>query len=189
MRRRTRFAGWIAAGIFAGLAVALHPSHARPATPLLLLGPVAPLAAEIQWLRFHAATQRGEMPRALGLAEGALALDPSSTAGWERLAAHLLFDRASRERTPDLAPRRAAFQAGVAVVAHGVECAQDPAALELFLGLALVSKAELDPELRPGGSRELLAEAAAALERASALGSERAAAIAPQVRARATEGR
>lgn len=173
---------------FGALALALGawftaPPPAAEGPRLFLLGPFASLAAQLQWLRFHAASRRGEEARALGLAESALALDPRASAGWETLAAHLVFDLASREREPDLARRRAWFEAGLALLARGVEHTAQPAELELFRGLVLFAKAAGDPELDPGGAPALRAAAAAALERAAALGDAKAAALAAQVRA------
>lgn len=179
--------GW--AGVLALAFLAAHLRAPRTATgaPLLLLGPLAPLAAQVQWLRFQASLERGDGERALELAESALALDPRANAGWERLAAHLLFDRASPEREPDPARRRSFVDAGLAVASRGAELAERPEELELFAGLALLSKVEVDPELRPGGARELLSEAAVRLARAAALGSPAAAELLPHVRARAAE--
>jgi len=187
VRRARLIAGWTGVAGLAWLAGWLHPGHEPSATPLFLLGPVAPFAAQVQWLRFHAASLRGETPRALELAESALALDPRSSAGWERLAAHLLFDLASREREPALERRRAFFQAGLAVLARGAERAAEPGALEFYRALALIGKAEADPELSQGGAGELYAEALAALERAAARGDARAAELQPQVRKRAAD--
>ncbi|HEX6883060.1 MAG TPA: hypothetical protein VF530_06740 [Planctomycetota bacterium] len=187
MTRASTALGW--AGVLVLALVAGHLRAPRPATgtPLLLLGPIAPLVAQVQWLRFQASLERGEGERALELAESALALDPRANAGWERLAAHLLFDRASPEREPDPARRRSFVAAGLAVVTRGAELAERPGELALLAGLALLSKAEVDPELRPGGARELREEAATWVERAAALGSTQAAELRPHVRARAAE--
>ncbi len=180
--RRGLWLGALALALVAWLAPAPPPAGGPR---LLVLGPFASLAAQLQWLRFHAASRRGEEARALELAESALALDPRASEGWETLAAHLVFDLASREREPELARRRAWFEAGLALLARGVERAAQPAELELFGGLVLFAKAAGDPELDPGGARALRAAAAAALERAAALGDPRAAALAAQVRASA----
>ncbi len=175
---------------FAVLALALVPvacpPPAVPAPPRLwLLGPCAELVAQLQWLRFHAASRRGEEARAFELAEGALALDPRATEGWQTLAAHLVFDLASREREPDLLRRRAWFEAGLAVLERGAERAARPEELELLRGLVLFDKAGRDPELDPRGAPALYAASAAAFERAAALGEPRAAELLAQARAAA----
>lgn len=181
----SRSLAWAAVVALALASLAWPPPRASAPAPLLLLGPFAELCAEVQWLRFQAAQRRGEEARALELAESALALDPRASEGWQALAAHLVFDLASREREPDLARRRAAFQAGLAVLARGAERSARPQELELFRGLVLVAKAQHDPELDPRGAPALLRAAAEAFERAAELGDERAAELAAQVRAEA----
>ena len=182
-----RRVAWLAALALACLALAFPPPRAAGRAPLLLLSPFAELAAQVQWLRFHVATRRGEEARALALAESALALDPRASDGWEALAAHLALDLASREREPDLARRCAWFEAGLAALARGAERAARPAELELYRALLLANKAELDPELHPRGAAGLAEDSLAALERAAALGDERALELLPQARAAARE--
>ena len=189
MSRTQRLAGWAAVVALAGTALVLQAPRPRAPTRLFLLGPLAPLAAQVQWLRSQAAGSRGQEARALELAESALALDPSRVEGWERLAAHLLFDLASREREPDLARRRSLFEAGRAVLARGGAQSSEPGELELFQALAWISKASSDPELHPLGARGLYDEAVVALERAAARGESRAAELLPQARALAAEAR
>ena len=183
-----RLLAWIAVAALALLPVACPPPRASGPAPLLLLGPFAELWAQVQWLRFQSASRRGEEARALELAESALALDPRASEGWQTLAAHLAFDLAAREREPVLARRRACFLAGLAVLQRGAERSERPAELELFRGLVLAAKAESDPELDPGGAPVLLLRAAEAFERAARLGDERAAELAPQMRAEAARG-
>lgn len=183
MSRAARRALWGAVIGLALVGLVARPPRPRAAPALALLGPVAELAAEVQWLRFHAASRRGEEARALELAESALALAPEASEGWQVLAAHLVFDLASREREPELARRRAWFEAGLALLARGVARAAQPGELELFRGLMLLGKAESDPELDPRGAAALLSAGAEALERAAALGDARAAELVPQVRA------
>lgn len=154
-----------------------------PATPAQrrdgLLGPFAALAAELEWLRFQAAAERGEEARALALAERALALAPRSTAGWQFLAAHQGYQCASPGREPELARRRAWFEAALATLDRGRAHAAHPEELELFRALLLLSRADLDPELVPGGARELATRARAALAEAARLGSREAAELGP----------
>lgn len=148
-----------------------------------LLGPFAALAAELEWVRFQQALERGEEARALALAEHALALAPHSTAGWQMLAAHLGYGRAAPNAEPDLARRRAWFEAALALLERGRARAAHPEELELFRALYLVSRAEQDPELVAGGAPELLARARAALLEAARLGSAQAAELAPYLEA------
>jgi hypothetical protein len=178
-----RSLGWLTVLALAWVASVLHPPQRHGRTGLVLLGPVAPLLAEVQWLRFQAASLRGHDARALELAEGALALAPERAEGWERLAAHLLFDRASRERQEELADRRTLFQAGMAVLARGIEESRARADLEFFRALAFISKATTDPELDVRGPSGLYGEAVEALERAAAEGDLRAEELLPHVRA------
>jgi hypothetical protein len=183
--RTLRTLAWALVCVLVAVAVARPPERRAGRTPLFVLAPFAELAAEVQWVRFQGASLRGETARALELAESALALDPTAGAGWERLAAHLAYDLASREREPDLARRRAWFAAGLDVLARGAQEAERPAELLVFRALVLAAKAATDPELAPGGERELLHAAAAALEEAAAHGDPRAAGLAAQVRAEA----
>jgi len=166
------------AATLAALALCLAPLLAPP-TPAArrdgLLAPFAALAAELEWVRFHGAAQRGEEARALALAEHALALAPHSTAGWQTLAAHQGYLRGAPSGEPDLARRRAWFEAALATLARGRAQAAQPDELELFRALFLLSRAEQDPELVPGGATELARAARAALESAAQLGNARAA--------------
>ena len=145
-------------------------SERPPPLPLRLFTPFAELAAEVQWVRFAMARQRGEEVRALQLAESALTLDPGNSAGWECLAAHLALFQASREREPDLARRRAWFEAGLHVLERGLECARDAGALHLQRGILLLTKAEVDPELAQGGAAEFFGRAAEAFALAAEAG-------------------
>jgi len=164
---------------------ALAQAALRGEKPAVRIAGDVQLAAEVQWLRFHAAVTAGEEARALALAEEALALDPRASAGWQSLAAHLVFDQASPALEPDPARRRTWFAAGLAVLSRGAAQAARPQELEFFRGLVLVTKAEDDPELDPGGARALRAAAVRAFERAAELGDARAAELLPQARAAA----
>jgi hypothetical protein len=183
--RALRGLAWALVGLLVVIAVVRPPERRAGRTPLFLFAPFAELAAEVQWVRFQGASLRGETARALELAESALALDPTASAGWERLAAHLAYDLASREREPDLARRRAWFEAGLEVLARGAVEAEPPGELLVFRALLLAGKAATDPALAAGGERELMRAAAAALEEAAAQGDPRAAALAAEVRAEA----
>jgi hypothetical protein len=182
---RSRALAWSAVAALALTSLACPPPRANAPVPLLLLGPFAELCSQVQWLRFQAASRRGEEARALEMAASALAFDPRASEGWQMLAAHLVFDLASREREPELSRRRAYFQAGLAVLARGTESCERPQELQLFRGLVLAAKAQNDPELDPLGAPALLRAAAEAFERAAELGDAHAAELAPQVRAEA----
>lgn len=186
---RARAASWV---LVVGLGLASWacpaPAPTQPAA-LRLLGPFAELGAQLQWLRFHAASRRGEEARALELAESALALDPRASEGWQTLAAHLAFDLASREREPRLERRRAWFETSLLVLSRGAERAAQPAEIELFRAVVLLAKAAGDPELDVGGAAALEAAGLAALQRAAELGEPRARALLDQPRAEATPAR
>jgi tetratricopeptide (TPR) repeat protein len=186
--RPVRALAWALVGLLL-LPLACRERAAEAPAALRLLGPFVELGAQLQWLRFQAASQRGEEARALELAESALALDPRATEGWQSLAGHLVFDLASREREPELARRRAWFEAGLGVLARGAERAAHPEELELFRALVLLRKAEGDPELDPGGAPALEAEARAAMARAAEHGHAQARELLPQLAVPATPAR
>jgi hypothetical protein len=152
-----------------------------------LLGPVAGLARDVQWIRFQRALLAGEEERAIALAESAIAFDPGATEGWVLLASHLAFFRASLEREDDVERRRAWFRAGVEVTRRGAEVARDPGELHLWRGLLFLDKAEMDPALDARGAPGLLAQAVLALEDADAAGHPDAPGLLAQVRALAAE--
>lgn len=180
---------WSVAGLAGALLVLpLLRDGTRAARPTGLLGPLAELAAELEWVRFEGALSRGDEARALALAEHALTLAPRSTSAWLRLAAHQGYDLASPNLEPELARRRAWFEACLATVARGRALAAEPAELELFLATYLFDRAARDPELVPGGKEQLEAGALAALEAAAAHGSELAREVLAQ-RAPATPAR
>jgi len=182
-----RYAAWTLVALLLVLSVLSRPPRRARSPHPALLGPFLELAAEVQWIRFQRARLRGEEVRALELAESALALDSRSNAGWETLAAHLALDLGSPEREPALERRRLLLQAALEVLRRGSLEAADPAALELQGGLLLVTKAETDPELRPGGAHALFGEAAAAFERAASSGLEAARDLALYARGRERE--
>ena len=160
-----------------------EPTSTGPPSRLhRLLGPVAGLARDLQWVRFQRARLAGEESRAIELAESAIAFDPGSTEGWALLATHLAFFCASTERELDLERRRAWFRAGIAVTRRGAEAARDPGELHLWRGLLHLDKVEVDPEIDPRGARGLLEEAVVALEDAQRAGHPTAAELLAQAR-------
>jgi len=166
--------GWSAVVLLAAAAVALAPRADRSregrSPAARLLGPFADLASDVQWIRFRRALIRGDEARALRLAESALALDPRATDGWELLAWHLGFFLASPDREPDLARRRAWFDAALDVAREGARRAEHPAEMHLLRGLLFQTKAQLDPAIAPGGARALWRQAAEAFAEANAAG-------------------
>ena len=163
------------------------PDPGRGGLAARLLGPVAGLAADVQWVRVHAALRAGRTELALARAETALALAPESGQGWLFLANHLAFDRASPEREPDPARRRAWIAAGLEVARRGESSCRAPAQLAAWQGLVRVQKAA-EPDLDwPGGPRALLEAAELDFSRARALGHPDGGALAAGARRRADE--
>lgn len=146
-------------------------SPTRPSVSLRLLGPASELGRSLQWVRFQRALLRGNQPRALALAESAIALDPSATDGWQLLAAHLGYFLASPEREHAPERRRMWLQAALEVTRRGAQQASHPEELHLQRGLMLLSKLDLDPQVDPAGPTGLLAGAIEALRQAAQLGS------------------
>lgn len=168
MRRPLAFAGL--ALVAAAVALAPPPRGKSSSVGLALLGPFAPLARDVQWIRFQRAHLLGNEEQAIRFAESALALDPATTDGWRLLAAHLALFHGSPERTPDPVQRRAWFRAGLAVAQRGSEQAEEPGELDLWRGLILADRADLDPPVDPEGARGLLEEAVLAFEAAARRG-------------------
>jgi hypothetical protein len=190
---RSRWAAWIAGWIVVALLVAWSVDPiSRPASgPALerILGPVASLAASVQWARVDFALRRGENARAYAEAETALRLDPERPEGWIFLAHHLLYERGSLLREPDRASRALWIQAGLETLARGERVSSDPAALLFERGVALAFLASLADEDRvwPESSAKAWELAAAAFDRSAALGRTGAAEAAALARERALE--
>jgi hypothetical protein len=171
VKRAVEVGGWVLVALLVWLG---WPSAERrvPGGSLAerLLGPVAELAADLQWVRTHDALRRGDVALAFARAESALALAPGATGGWLFLARYLAFDRASEEREVDPERRRAAVAAGLELARRGEACAREPAELALWQGLVRVKEAEEGDLAWPGGARVLLGDAVADFERAAELG-------------------
>ncbi len=136
-----------------------------------LLGPVAALAASVQWVRADVAFRRGRVELFLARAETALALAPESADGWSYLAMNQAFTLASPEREPDPARRLAWVRAGLTTAAEGERVASAPGELAILAGTIMVKTASLDPDLPwPGGLAAIWEAAAGHFERAGRLG-------------------
>ena len=178
MTRAPRVAAWIAlAALSAVSAATLRERAARAPLPAgsvaqRLFGPIASLAASVQWVRADSALRDGREALGYARAESALQLDPRDAQGWIFLAHHLIFDRASLEHGEDAGTRALWVQAGLELLQRGESAGADPAALAFDRGLVFVFLGSLDDADRafPASAAEAWAEAATAFERARALG-------------------
>ncbi len=160
-----------------------EPGRAKGTYFRRLFEPLSTLAAGVQWVRVQSAIGAGEHELALARAETALALDPSSAAGWRSVAYHLGLHLGSHEREADPERRLALLRAALAVLERGDATAGDRAALAFARGVLFYVHAEQDAELPwPGGTRELWREAADAFDRAVELGHGEAADLARDAR-------
>jgi hypothetical protein len=159
----------------------------RPVAPMeRVLGPIAGLAASVQWVRFDLAVRRGDAARAYAHAESALRLAPGDPGGWIFLAHHLVYDRASILREPDREARARWVQAGLGTLERGQTRCRQPGALLFERGIALAFQASLSDEDRawPRSRLEAWRLAAEAFEAAAELGVPHAALAAAHARAR-----
>ncbi|HEV8111200.1 MAG TPA: hypothetical protein VGR31_00340 [Planctomycetota bacterium] len=196
MSARNGWAPWIGGWIVVAalVVVALAPRGPREpsgaaSTFERIVGPVASLAASVQWARVDYSLRRGENARAYAEAETALRLDPLAPEGWIFFAHHLLYERASLLREPDARQRVLWIQAGLETLARGERVSRDPAAILFERGVALAYLASLADEDRawPESSGEAWSLAAAAFDRAAALGRPGAAEAARLARERARD--
>jgi hypothetical protein len=180
--------GWIA--VLALLASSLAPaSRARAGSTFeRLLGPVASLAASVEWVRVDVALRHGEEARAYAMAETALRIDPSDPEGWIFLAHHLIYERASLLREPDAGRRAAWIRAGLETLARGERESRDPGEILFERGVALAFLGSLADADRawPASAEEAWTLAADAFDRAAARGEPRAAEAARLARERAS---
>ena len=136
-----------------------------------LFGPVASLAASLQWVRMEAAIDAGERVRAHEIARLALELDPGSTEGWSYYARELVFQRASPTYETDPRERTRWVRLALDLLEEGSASAREPEELHHFQGQILGYLIDLEGAIPwPGGERALRLEAAEAYERAAALG-------------------
>lgn len=194
-RRLLWWFGWFGvAGLFAWAFVPAKADVARPAatSPIeRLLGPVAGLAASVQWVRFDAALRRGDGARAYARAEVALRLDPGEPRGWIFLARHLVYERGSLLREPDRAARARWIEAGLDTLRRGEPLTRDPGVLLFERGVMLAFQASLSDEDRafPRDRAEAWGLASEAFEAAGAIGTPEAARAAELARERAAQAR
>ncbi len=162
--------------LMAGLCLAAVPQRQVPrgagaSLASRLFGPIASLAASIQWVRADLAFRQGRLELFLARAQVALTLAPDAGGGWRYLAWHQAFHLASIERESDPTRRLAWVRAALATAAEGERVAADPGDLAMLSGEIVLKCALGDPELPwPGGSAELWEQAAAHFERAMGLG-------------------
>ncbi len=174
MKRDVRRGLWLAALALGSIPwiAALWPQvrSMRGALGTRLLGPLAPLCAQWQWLRFDRQVWHGDVDRALALGRSAIELDPRTESGWLRLASHMGLDRGSAERCADAQERVAWVQAALALAREGESRVRHPTALALFQAALLGQLSAEDPAFPwPGGPPALAQAARAAVERAQAL--------------------
>lgn len=155
-----------------------------------LLGPLAPIAAWIEWGRFDAAARVGDEARAWKHADRALALAPEDADGWTLLAHHAIYERANPRRTADPAERRRWVEIGLAVLARGEREARRPGRVAFKTAVVHVTLASQDDAERnlPISRAEAWTRAADAFERAAAAGEPVAADAARIAREHALEG-
>lgn len=158
----------IAAGLFAmGLSQTERASRETPSW----LGPFAPIAAQVQWVRAERAIQHGFPGRAIDFMESAIDLNPKSGPGWMALANHLGLYLASAEAGWTMEVRVAWLKSALDVTHRGQKWARHPEELSFHRGMLLLSHARLAEPLEWGDSPNALwQDAATAFREAAELG-------------------
>jgi hypothetical protein len=156
-----------------------------------LLGPIADLAATLQWVRVDEAENAGR--RELADARAAIALDisPGDPSGWIYYGQHLIYDRGSPLRETDPLAREHWVRAGLALLERGEKECRHPGRVAFARGavyLALASADDADRPL-PMSRVEALDAAADAFARAAAEGEPLAAEVGARVRQEAADER
>lgn len=137
------------------------------------LGPLASVAASVEWVRFRMALQAGDTASAYAIAESALRLDPRGERGWLELAQHLIFERGSFLENESPEGRRRWIQAGLEVLGRGETLCAAPGELSFSAGLIRSGYLAAIPDEDlgwPGGPEALLEQGRADLVRAVAAG-------------------
>lgn len=174
MSRRAKFATWVLLllGLWLG-AGRQSGSTQSSSLALRLFGPISDLAARWQWVRVRQALDDRSTNLAYARAEIALELDPTATAAWSYLAAHMANDRASPFRQRNAAARGRWIRAALDVLARGEAVALQPEELAMHAGSILIRVSEYEGQIPwPGGPRQALLEAGEHFERATRLGPE-----------------
>ena len=155
----------LAAGVMLLVAAGAQPQP--PSPPPALAGPLAPLAAQVQWVRAHSALAHGQGARAFTLMRSAIALEPASTTAWILMANQLGLQLASPESGRSADERAAWLRAALATLEEGQAEVPHPQVLALHGAILMMSHAETDPDLPwPDGTRGLYADAADQARRA-----------------------
>lgn len=144
-----------------------------------LLGPLASVAASVEWVRFDRAVEAKNFTQAYAIANRALALDPASPHGWDLYAGHLIFYRGGALLEADPERRVDWIRAGLDLLAEGAAKSRAPATLHLIRGQILafyVADVASDPEALPwpGGSGAASHAGIVAMEKAMELGHPKA---------------
>ncbi|WP_145202437.1 hypothetical protein [Planctomycetes bacterium Poly30] len=137
------------------------------------LGPLASVAASVEWVRFRVALRSGDTARAYAIADSALELDPLGTSGWLDYAQHLIFERGSFLENESPEARRRWIQSGLDLLARGETVCRVPGELAFQAGLIRSGylAAIPDEDLRwPGGPEALFDQGRRDLLRAVAAG-------------------
>jgi hypothetical protein len=192
MRRRVLGGSCIAAAALLVVWLAAHDTDADARPRSLaerLLGPIADLAATIQWVRVDEAENAGRPELADARAATALDISPGEPSGWIYYGQHLIYDRASPLREPDPAGRERWVRAGLALLARGEKESRRPGQVALARGAVFLALASVDDAVRPLPiSRvEALIAAADAFDRSAADGEPLAAEFGARVRREAAE--
>lgn len=190
---RSRLLGiacFVAAIAIAIRIAATNPPRDERARPLFerLLGPIAEVAATVQWVRVDEAWNHGHPELADARAEFALRLAPGSPSGWVSYAHHLVYDRASINREPDPAERERWVRAGLAILDRGERESRAPGKVAFQRAIVFLTLTQLDAAERPlpVTRRAAWLAAAEAFERAAANGEPVAAQAARAARASAS---
>jgi hypothetical protein len=137
------------------------------------LGPLASVAASIEWARFRRALFTGETADAYVIADRALALDPSGEGGWLNYAQHLIFERGSFAENETPEGRRRWIRSGLELLKRGETLCRTPGELAFTAGLIRTGYLAPIPDEDlgwPGGPTGLLAEGTEDLQRAATAG-------------------